>query len=247
MKVSDVKQALIEQKNINLSGNLYHKTQLEFSYNTNHMEGSTITSDETASIYDTGTILTTSDKVISLKDATETKNHFTLFKYMLDTIEEPLTEKMIKEYHYILKSGTLTDEEKKWFNVGEYKSKKNFVGNIETSLPNKVSDDMKDLLEWYNELQSKKIEDVIEFHVRFEHIHPFQDGNGRIGRMIMFRECLANDIMPFIIEDRNKEFYIRGIKEYQNSNIKGYLLDTCLNSQDNYIKYVDYYLSDEEN
>lgn len=247
MKVSDVKKALIEQKNINLSGNLYHKTQLEFSYNNNHMEGSTITPDETASIYDTGTILTSSDKVISLKDATETKNHFTLFKYMLDTIDESLTEKIIKEYHFILKSDTLTDEEKKWLNVGEYKKKKNFVGNIETSLPSKVFDDMNDLLNWYNDISNKKLEDIIEFHVRFEKIHPFQDGNGRVGRMILFRECLVNNIMPFIIEDRNKEFYIRGMKEYQNNNIKSYLIDTCLNSQDNYIKYVDYYLSDEEN
>lgn len=247
MNILDVKKALIEQKNINLSGNLYHKTQIEFSYNTNHMEGSTITPDETASIYDTGTILTSSDKIISLKDATETKNHFTLFKYMLDTIEEPLTESMIKEFHFILKSGTLTDEEKKWFNVGEYKSKKNFVGDITTSLPSNVASDMDLLLNWYNKIEIKTLEDIIEFHVRFEIIHPFQDGNGRVGRMIMFRECLVNNIMPFIIEDRNKEFYIRGMREYQKNNIKGYLMDTCLNSQDNYTKYVEYFLTDEEN
>src|SRR5574344_2670798 len=134
IRVSDIKTALIEQKNMNLPGNLYHKTQIDFAYNTNHMEGSTITSDETASIYDTGTILTSNDKVIVLKDATETKNHFTLFKYMLDTIGEELTEDMIKKYHFILKDGTLTEEEKLWFNVGDYKKKKNFVGNITTSL-----------------------------------------------------------------------------------------------------------------
>lgn len=246
MEINKVKKTLIEQKNINLSGNLYHKTQIDFAYNTNHMEGSTITPDETASIYDTGTILTNSDKVIVLKDATETKNHFTLFKYMLDTIEEPLTEEIIKKYHFILKSGTLTETEKEWFNVGEYKKRKNFVGNITTSLPNKVQEDMKNLLKWYNNIKNKTLEDIIEFHVLFEKIHPFQDGNGRVGRMIMFRECLVNDIMPFYIEDRNKEFYLRGIKEYQTNNDKGYLIDTCLNSQDNYEKMVNYFLEDSE-
>ena len=246
MEVSDIKKALIEQRRIGLSGNLYHKTQLDFAYNTNHIEGSTITPDETASIYDTGTILTSKDKVIVLKDATETKNHFTLFKYMLDTIDDKLTEEMIKKYHFILKDGTLTDSERTWFNVGEYKKKKNFVGNITTSLPSKVSDDMKSLLNWYNQIEIKTIEDIIEFHVRFENIHPFQDGNGRVGRMIMFRECLYNNIMPFYIEDRNKDFYIRGIKEYQNNNIKGYLIDTCLNSQDNYERMAKYFLEDNE-
>ena len=245
MEVSKIKKALIGQKNIGLSGNLYHKTQLDFAYNTNHIEGSTITQDETASIYDTGTILANRDKVIVLKDATETKNHFTLFKYMLDSINEKLSEDMIKKFHYILKTGTLTDSEKEWFKVGEYKSIKNFVGNITTSLPSNVANDMKELLDWYDTIDKKSIEDIIEFHVRFEKIHPFQDGNGRVGRMIMFRECLYNDIMPFFIEDRNRDFYIRGIKEYQNNNEKGYLIDTCLNSQDNYEKLANYFLGDD--
>lgn len=244
MEANKIKQALIEQKNINLSGNLYHKTQIDFAYNTNHIEGSTITPDETASIYDTGTILTSKDKVIVLKDATEIKNHFTLFKYMLDTIEDKLTEEMIKKYHFILKEGTLTDSEKEWFNVGEYKQKKNFVGNITTTLPSNVPKDMNQLLNWYNNIDKKTIEDIIEFHVRFEKIHPFQDGNGRVGRMIMFRECLYNDIIPFFIEDRNKGYYIRGLKEYQTNNEKGYLIDTCLNSQDNYKKMAKYFLED---
>ena len=244
MDVRKVKKALIEQRKMNLSGNLYHKTQLDFAYNTNHIEGSTITSDETASIYETGTILTSSDKVIVLKDATEVKNHFTLFKYMLDTIEEKLSEDMIKKFHFILKEGTLTDEEKEWFVVGDYKKKKNFVGNITTSLPSEVAKDMQNLLDWYEKIDNKRVEDIIEFHVRFERIHPFQDGNGRVGRMIMFRECLYNDIMPFYIEDRNKDFYIRGIKEYQVNNEKGYLIDTCLNSQDNYEKMAKYFLED---
>ena len=247
MEISKVKQALIEQRKMNLSGSLYHKTQIDFAYNTNRIEGSTITPDETASIYETGTILTSSDKVIVLKDATETKNHFTLFKYMLDTIEEKLSEDMIKKFHFILKDGTLTDSEKEWFNVGDYKKRKNFVGNITTTLPSNVEKDMKDLLKWYDSLSKKKIEDIIEFHVRFEKIHPFQDGNGRVGRMIMFRECLYNDIMPFFIEERNKDFYIRGIKEYQMNNQKGYLIDTCLNSQDNYEKLVNYFLEEDNN
>ena len=246
MDVVKVKEVLITQKNIGLSGSLYHKTQIDFAYNTNHIEGSTITPDETASIYDTGTILTSSDKVIVLKDATEIQNHFTLFKYMLDTIDDNLTEDMIKKFHFILKNGTLTDEEKVWFNVGEYKSKKNFVGDIITSLPSKVSNDMKNLLKWYESISNKTLEDIIEFHVRFEKIHPFQDGNGRVGRMIMFRECLYNNIMPFYIEDRNKDFYIRGLKKYQIENEKGYLIDTCLNSQDNYEKMVNFFLEDDK-
>ncbi len=245
MDVNKIKKALIEQKNMNLSGNLYHKTQIDFAYNNNFIEGSTITPDETASIYDTGTILTSGDKVIVLKDATETKNHFTLFKYMLETIDDKLNEDMIKKFHFILKDGTLSDDEKSWFNVGEYKSKKNFVGNITTSLPKNVNKDMKNLLDWYDNIPKKSLLDIIEFHVRFERIHPFQDGNGRIGRMIMFRECLYNDIMPFYIEERNKDFYIRGIREYQTNNEKGYLIDTCLNSQDNYEKLAKYFLEDE--
>lgn len=242
MNASDIKKALIDQRKMNLKGNLYYKTQLDFAYNTNHIEGSTITPDETARIYDTGTILTSYDKVINLKDATETKNHFTLFKYMLDTIEEKLSEDMIKKYNFILKEGTLTDDEKEWYNIGEYKKLKNFVGEITTSNPDKVESDIQELLKWYENIKIKKIEDIIEFHVRFEHIHPFQDGNGRIGRMIIFRECLYNDIIPFYIEERNKAFYIRGLKEYKLHNNKEYLIDTCLNSQDNYEKLAKYFL-----
>jgi len=242
VKIETIKKALIEQRKMNLSGNLYHKTQVDFAYNTNHIEGSTITSEETSSIYDTGTILASEDKVLVLKDMNETKNHFSLFKYMLDTINEPLNESIIKKYHFILKDGTLTDEEKKWFNVGDYKKLKNYVGNIITSAPNEVDNDVKKLLQWYNAIDKKNIENIIEFHVKFETIHPFQDGNGRVGRMIIFRECLVNNIIPFFIEDRNKDFYIRGMKEYQINNEKGYLIDTCLNSQDNYGKMCEFFL-----
>lgn len=244
MEISKIKKALIDQKNISLSGNLYHKTQLDFAYNTNHIEGSTITPDETASIYDTGTILTSSDKIIVLKDANETKNHFTLFKYMLDNVDNELTEKMIKKFHFILKEGTITIEEQEWFNVGEYKLKPNFVGSITTSSPDKVAEDMKKLLKWYNSISKKTLEDIIEFHVRFECIHPFQDGNGLVGRMIMFKECLCHDIMPFYIEERNKEFYIRGLKEYEHQ--KSYLIDIIKNSQGNYEIMANIFLEDIE-
>lgn len=242
MEIDKIRKSLIEQKKLNLPGNLYHKTQVEFAYNTNYLEGSTITKDETASIYDTGTILTNNSKVVVIKDVTETKNHFTLFKYMLDSLDKPLTEEMIKKYHFILKDGTLTDSEIDWFMVGEYKKLKNFVGNITTSLPSDVERDMHELLNWYNGVIKKTLEDIIEFHVRFETIHPFQDGNGRVGRIIMFRECLNNNIMPFYIEDRNKDFYIRGMREYQNNGEKGYLIDTIKNSQDNYAKMVEFFL-----
>lgn len=242
MDAKKIKDALIKQRKMNLKGNLYYKTQIDFAYNTNHMEGSTITPDETASIFDTGTILADKEKVIVLKDATETQNHFFLFNYMLDTLDKPLTEELIKNYHFILKNGTLTESEKSWFNVGDYKKLKNVIGDITTSLPKNVPTDMKKLLNWYNKTENKKIEDIIEFHAKFEKIHPFQDGNGRVGRMIMFRECLSNNIIPFYIEDRNKAFYIRGLKEYQLHNNKGYLIDTCLNSQDNYTKLAEYFL-----
>ena len=245
IEVGKVKETLIMEWKMGLTGGLYHKTQIDFAYNTNHMEGSTITLDETESIYDTGTIFVEKDKVIVLKDATEIKNHFILFKYMLDTINEKLSEEMIKKYHYILKQNTLFNEEEDWINIGQYKKRKNFVGNITTSLPNNVKKNMKNLIDWYNSINNKTIEDIIEFHVRFEKIHPFQDGNGRIGRMIMFRECLYNNIMPFYIEDRNKALYIRGIKEYQINNDKRYLFDTCLNSQDNYERLVDFFLEED--
>lgn len=246
MDAKTIKKALLQQKKLKLPSNLYYKTQIEFAYNTNHMEGSTITKDETRSIYETGTILTDNNKVIVIKDVTETQNHFTLFNYMLDTIDKPLDEDMIKKFHYLLKNGTVSEEDKETIMVGEYKKLVNCVRDITTSNPKNVSRDIKELLEWYKGIDKKSIEDIIEFHVRFEKIHPFQDGNGRVGRMIMFRECLSNDIIPFYIEDRNKSFYIRGINKYQTNNEKGYLIDTCLNSQDNYEKIAKHFLENED-
>ena len=199
MEVSKVRKALLQQRRIELSGNLYYKTQIDFCYNTNYMEGSTITKDETMSIYETGTILTDGEKVISLVDMTETKNHFTLFKYMLDSLEEDLSEEMIKKSHFILKNGTLTDKEVGVINIGDYKKLRNYAGNQKTSSPNDVEKDMKELLNNYKNIKEKTLEDIVDFHVNFETIHPFQDGNGRVGRMIIFRECLVNNLMPFFI------------------------------------------------
>ena len=240
MDVNIVKEALIAQRKIGLNGSLYHKTQIEFAYNTNHIEGSTITPDETASIYDTGTILTSSDKVIVLKDATETKNHFTLFKYMLDTIEEPLTEDMIKKFHFILKDGTLTDSEKEWFNIGEYKKKKNFVGDITTSLPKDVAKDMKKLLDSYNKLTEKKLEDIIDFHVKFERIHPFQDGNGRLSRALTALLLLKSGYsyvpyssMESIIESSKGSYYMT-LRETQK---------TIWDNQVNYQPWLEFFIT----
>lgn len=230
---------LREQKEMKLNGNLYYETQISFAYNTNHIEGSKLTEDQTRYIYETNTILFEENTVVHVDDILETTNHFKLVDYMLDIAKNELSEDMIKTFHKILKEGT-SDSKKEWFNVGEYKQKANEVGNIKTTLPKNVQRDMAKLIEWYNSLEEVKIEDIIEFHYRFECIHPFQDGNGRVGRIIMFKECLKNNIIPFIILDKDKLFYYRGLKEYKSE--KGYLIDTCLNAQDQYKKMIEYYL-----
>lgn len=235
----NVLDVLREQKGMRLKGNLYHNTQVIFSYNTNHIEGSKLTEDQTRYIFETNTILFEGQTVASVDDILETVNHFKLVDYMLDVAKEKLTEEMIKEFHRILKEGT-SDSRKEWFNVGEYKKLANEAGNMQTSLPKNVAKDMSKLMEWYNSLEKVTIKEIIEFHFRFERIHPFQDGNGRIGRIIAFKECLKNDIVPFIILDKDKLFYYRGLKEYKSE--KNYLVDTCLNAQDQYIKLIEYYL-----
>ena len=231
---------LREQKNMKLKGNLYHNTQIIFAYNTNHIEGSKLTEDQTRYIYETNTLLTEKESITNLDDIIETANHFKLVDYMLDVADKELTEEMIKEFHKILKEGT-SDSRKDWFNVGEYKKLANEAGNMKTSLPKNVQKDMVKLMQWYNSLEKITIENIIEFHYRFECIHPFQDGNGRVGRIIVFKECLKNNIVPFIILDKDKLFYYRGIKEYKNE--KGYLIDTCLNAQDQYKEMIKYYLN----
>ena len=236
----NVLDILREQKEMKLKGNLYHQTQVSFAYNTNHIEGSTLTEDQTRYIFETNTILFEGNTIAKVDDILETANHFKLVDYMLDVADKKLTEKMIKEFHTILKDGT-SDSRVEWFNVGEYKQRANTIGSgIKTTSPKNVEKDMAKLMDWYNSLKQANVKELIEFHYRFESIHPFQDGNGRIGRIIMFKECLKNNIIPFIIQDTDKLFYYRGLKEYKNE--KGYLTDTCLNAQDKYIKMIEYYL-----
>ena len=237
----NVLKILREQKEMGLKGNLHHNTQIIFAYNTNHIEGSKLTEDQTRYIYETNTILFEGQTVASVDDIVETSNHFKLVDYMLDIADEELTEDIIKNFHRILKEGTM-DSRKEWFNVGEYKKLANEAGSMKTSLPKQTPKDMKKLMEWYSSLTEITIKDIIEFHARFEKIHPFQDGNGRVGRMIAFKECLKNNIIPFIILDKDKLFYYRGLKEYQNNGEKGYLIDTCLNAQDQYTKMIKYYI-----
>ncbi len=236
----NILDTLREQKDMKLKGNLYHQTQVSFAYNTNHIEGSTLTEDQTRYIFETNTILFEGDTIAKVDDILETSNHFKLVDYMLDVADKELTEKMIKEFHKILKDGT-SDSRVEWFNVGEYKQRANTIGSgIKTTSPNNVEKEMSKLMDWYNSLTQVTANEIIDFHYRFESIHPFQDGNGRIGRIIIFKECLKNNIVPFIIQDTDKLFYYRGLKEYKSE--KGYLTDTCLNAQDQYIKMIKYYL-----
>ena len=237
----NVLDILREQKEMQLKGNLYHNTQIAFTYNTNHIEGSTLTEEQTRYIFETNTILFEDKTIANVNDIIETTNHFKLIDYMIDVANDELTEDMIKKFHSILKTGT-SDSKKEWFNVGEYKQLPNSVGDMKTTAPKDVQKNMQKLLDWYNSLMQITINEIIEFHARFEKIHPFQDGNGRVGRIIAFKECLKNNIIPFIILDKDKLFYYRGLKEYQSNREKGYLIDTCLNAQDQYIKIIEYYL-----
>lgn len=235
-------EILKEQKEMKLKGNLYHNTQIVFTYNSNHIEGSRLTEEQTRFIFETKTIFAEQNTVINVDDIIETTNHFKLIDYVIDVAEKKLTENLIKEFHRILKTGT-SDSQKEWFNVGDYKALANEAGSIKTVAPKLVEKHMKKLLEWYNSIKQVDIKDIIEFHARFEKIHPFQDGNGRIGRVIMFKECLKNNIIPFIIMDNDKLFYYRGLKEYQSNGEKGFLIDTCLNAQDQYVSMIRSYLN----
>ena len=225
-----------EKKN-KYSGGIYHKTQIDLTYNSNHIEGSRLTHDQTRYIFDTNTI-GVENEVLNVDDVIETANHFRCIDMIIDNAKATLTEKFIKDLHLILKNGT-SDSRKDWFSVGEYKKMPNEVGDMVTALPEEVADRMKALLTEYNNKEEKTLEDILDFHVKFERIHPFQDGNGRVGRLIMFKECLKYNIVPFIIEDQLKMFYYRGLKEWKNE--KGYLKDTCLTAQDRYKSYLDYF------
>ena len=237
----NILEVLREQKSMKLKGNLYHNTQIIFAYNTNHIEGSKLTEDQTRYIYETNTLLTEKESITNLDDIIEAANHFKLVDYMIDIADKELTEDMIKEFHKILKEGT-SDSRKEWFAVADYKRLTNEVGGLKTTEPKNVERDMKKLLDWYKNIKKITINEIIEFHAKFEKIHPFQDGNGRIGRIIAFKECLRNNIVPFIILDKDKLFYYRGLNQYQTNKEKGYLVDTCLNAQDQYTKLIEYYL-----
>ena len=231
-------ESLQEQKQMRLKGGLYHKVQIDLTYNNNHIEGSKLTHDQTRYIFETNTIGVEKDSAVNVDDIVETANHFCCIDFIIDNACKPLDEEMIKTLHSLLKSGT-SDSRKDWFAVGDYKRLPNEVGGIETSEPEHVQEDMAALLSEYNSKEVKKLDDILDFHTRFETIHPFQDGNGRVGRLIMFKECLANAVVPFIITDELRWFYYRGLHEWPA--IPGYLRDTCLTAQDEFKRILDYF------
>ena len=228
---------LREEKTDKYQGGIYHKTQIDLTYNSNHMEGSRLTHDQTRYIFETNTI-NIQNETVNVDDIVETANHFKCIDLIIDLANYPLSESLIKQLHLILKSGT-SDSRKSWFAVGDYKRIENEVGGMPTTKPENVCKELKALLKSYNNIKQKSLKEIIEFHYEFEKIHPFQDGNGRVGRLIMFKECLRNGITPFIIEDDLKEFYYRGLKEWKNE--QGYLVDTCLTAQDRFKTYLDYF------
>ena len=228
---------LQEEKKQKYAGGIYHKTQIDLTYNSNHIEGSRLTHDQTRYIFETNTI-GVEKEVLNVDDVIETANHFRCIDMIISSAKAALSERFIKELHLTLKNGT-SDSRKEWFMVGDYKKMPNEVGGMETTLPEDVAGKMKELLSEYNAQENKTFDDILDFHVKFERIHPFQDGNGRVGRLIMFKECLKYNIVPFIIEEDLKMFYYRGLKEWKNE--KGYLRDTCLTAQDRYKVYLDYF------
>lgn len=228
---------LREEKKIKLKGGIYHQTQVKLAYNSNHMEGSRLTEEQTRYIYETNTIGLDKEPA-NIDDIIETVNHFQCFDYILDCAEEILTENIIKKIHYLLKSNT-SDSRLEWFNIGDYKQRANMVGDSKTTPPGKVKKEIQRLLFEYQQKDSILFEDIIEFHYNFEKIHPFQDGNGRVGRLIIFKECLKHNITPFIIDEKHKLYYYRGLKEFQNE--RGYLIDTCLSAQDVYTEMLKYF------
>lgn len=238
---SPLLKQLIEEKGIKLKGGIYHQIQINFAYNSNHIEGSRLSEDQTRYIYETHSIISNKEETISINDVNETLNHFRCFDYILENVNI-LTEELIKEIHKILKTNTL-DSLQDWFKVGEYKLRPNTVGGKRTTPPSKVKGEMRKLLKEYNEKENITFDDIIEFHYNFESIHPFQDGNGRVGRLIMFKECLRNNIVPFIIDEKYKAFYYRGLKEFEYE--KRYLIDTCLSAQDKFKELLDYFEIEE--
>ena len=235
-EVSDnrILRILREEKEMKLSGGLYHELQIRMTYNSNHMEGSRLSEDQTRLIFETNTI--DAGDGIPVDDILETVHHFRAIDYVIDHAEEELTEDIIRHLHYIIKHDT-KDASLPWFAVGDYKKRANVVGGRETSKPSEVGGHMKALLAEYNAKESVSVEDIVAFHAEFEYIHPFQDGNGRVGRLIALKECLRHNVIPFIIEDAKKNYYYRGLSEWRNE--KGWLLDTCLDGQDTFIGLLD--------
>ena len=230
-------QILRDQKASKMAGGIYHKVQIDLTYNSNHIEGSRLSHDQTRYIFETNTI-GFENEAVNVDDVIETSNHFRCIDMVIDQAGCALTEKFIKQLHEVLKTGT-SDSRKDWFAVGEYKKVPNEVGGRDTTLPEHVGREMQKLLADYNAIANITFEDIVAFHVRFERIHPFQDGNGRVGRLILFKECLKHNIVPFIIEDNLKLFYYRGLKEWDYE--KGFLMDTCLTAQDRFKLYLDYF------
>ena len=234
---------LQEEKSMRLKGGLYHQTQIKLAYNSNRIEGSKLSEEQTRYIFETNTLSTDPNETANVDDIIETVNHFSCFDYMLDAAEEKLSEELIKEYHRILKSNT-SDSRKEWFMTGDYKTLPNTVGDYETTPPAEVRAAIACLLDSYNKSNTVEFESLVDFHYRFERIHPFQDGNGRVGRIILFKECLKNDIVPFIIEDEYKLFYYRGLREFEK--VPGYLVDTCLSAQDKYREMAGYFFGEKK-
>jgi len=227
---------LKEEMKHKITGGIYHETQILMTYNSNHIEGSRLTKDQTRYIYETNTIGVESDETINVDDVIETQNHFRCIDYVIKMIFEPVTERLVKDLHKILKAGT-NDSKLEWFNVGEYKHRVNTVGGIETTKPKDVAKDMSKLIGIYENKTQFSFEDILEFHYKFETIHPFQDGNGRVGRLISFKECLRHGIVPFTIDESIKLFYYRGLREWNNE--RGFLIGTCETGQDKYKKLLD--------
>lgn len=230
-------EVLKAEKASKIKGGIYNKIQVELTYNSNHIEGSKLTHDQTRYIFETNTIGIT-DSAVNIDDIVETANHFKCIDTVIDNAAKPLSETFIKRLHLTLKNGT-SDSRKDWFVVGDYKKYPNEVGGKITVLPEKVPESIKLLISEYNKIKDKTFNDIIRFHYEFERIHPFQDGNGRIGRLILFKECLKNNIVPFIIDENLKMFYYRGLNEWKSE--KGYLIDTCLTAQDKFKKYLEYF------
>ena len=236
--VTPLLAALREQKESGMKGGIYHKTQIDLTNNSNHIEGSRLTHDQTRYIFETNTIGLSADQTVNVDDIIETMNHFRCIDLIIDRAAEALSEELAKTLHGILKSGT-SDSRKDWFAVGDYKHLPNEVGGEKTCEPELVHESMERLIDGYNAKGQHTLEDILDFHVRFEKIHPFQDGNGRVGRLIMFKECLRSGIVPFIITDELKMFYYRGLREW--GHLDGYLTDTCLSAQDEYKATLDYF------